>query len=245
MGRLRRLVLFVLLAAAHADTTPASVDFAAVPRRIAKAPRTVAAQPLYGLYLFGPDGGKRMWAVLDKSTPGALSHDVLYLDLDADGDLTEPGERIAAHRRDIRYEGGHASVFRIARLVDPATRAVHTRFELRARPREVECTLQWRGKTQVRALYRRNFGRSPEAAPVFHPGADRPLVFHRRNAHPLKRGESRHVYFALGNRGSSEDAFFCVANTLLPKDDALAASLHYLDRAGKWRRQSVKLRERC
>src|SRR5262245_15127269 len=55
-------------------------------------PAYVAA-PLYGVALFGPRAEKAMWMVLDKSDAAAEIYDVLYLDVNGDGDLTDPAER--------------------------------------------------------------------------------------------------------------------------------------------------------
>src|SRR5436853_352704 len=69
-------------------------DLGKVDRRIAREPKYVCKQPLYGLYLFGPEARTRVWAVLDKSRADATVYDVLYFDRNANGDLTEPEDRI-------------------------------------------------------------------------------------------------------------------------------------------------------
>ena len=63
-------------------------DLSKVDRRIKKEPAYTAEQPLYALYVFGPQADTRVWAVLDKSRPDAPHYDVLYFDRNADGDLT-------------------------------------------------------------------------------------------------------------------------------------------------------------
>jgi hypothetical protein len=48
-----------------------------IERRIAKEPAYNAKQPLYGLYVFGPEAKTRVWAIFDKSRPDATDYDVL------------------------------------------------------------------------------------------------------------------------------------------------------------------------
>src|SRR6478672_4587729 len=69
-------------------------DLAKIDRSIRKEPKYTAKRPLYGLAVFGPKAEARVWMVLDKSKPDAEDYDVLHVDLNADGDLTGPGERL-------------------------------------------------------------------------------------------------------------------------------------------------------
>src|SRR5262245_57850977 len=65
-----------------------AVDLAKIDRTIGKQPAYATKQPLYCLLVFGPEARTRVWAVLDG--------DDLYLDRNGNGDLTDPGERLAA-----------------------------------------------------------------------------------------------------------------------------------------------------
>lgn len=78
----------VLLSVLGAGPVP-STDYDRINRMIVKEPAYTAA-PKYALLLFGPEARLRVWVVLDG--------EVVYLDRDGDGDLTEAGERFA--RRD-------------------------------------------------------------------------------------------------------------------------------------------------
>jgi hypothetical protein len=62
-----------------------------IDRTIAKEPAYRTRTPKYGLLVFGPEGKDRVWLVLDGDT--------LYVDRNGNGDLTEPGERVAAEKR--------------------------------------------------------------------------------------------------------------------------------------------------
>src|SRR3954463_14363535 len=84
---------FVLLTAAlgRAGDGP---DLGHIDRRAPKQPASTSRRPLYGLLLIGPEAKTRVWMVLDRSKPGDGPYDVLSAALDADGDLTEPAERL-------------------------------------------------------------------------------------------------------------------------------------------------------
>jgi hypothetical protein len=82
---------------------PASLaaDLAKIDRTIRKEPVYRTKAPMYGLLAFGPEGKDRVWLVRDGDT--------LYVDRNGNGDLTEPGEKVAAEKkpgRDLEEEGG-------------------------------------------------------------------------------------------------------------------------------------------
>lgn len=64
-----------------------AADLTTVERRIAKEP-SYTSPPRYCLLVFGPEAGTRVWLVQDGP--------VLYVDRNANGDVTEAGERVAA-----------------------------------------------------------------------------------------------------------------------------------------------------
>jgi hypothetical protein len=64
----------------------AGVDLTKVDRSIAKEPTYNSKAPKYCLLVLGPEAKTRVWLVLDGDT--------LYVDRNANGELTEPGERI-------------------------------------------------------------------------------------------------------------------------------------------------------
>jgi hypothetical protein len=63
-----------------------AADLTRIDRKIAKEP-AYKSKPKYCLLVFGREAQTRVWLVLDGDT--------LYLDRNGNGDLTEPGERIA------------------------------------------------------------------------------------------------------------------------------------------------------
>lgn len=63
-------------------------DLSQIDRTIRKLPPLQSKTPEYCLLVFGPRAAKRVWLVHDC--------DVLYVDRNGNGDLTDPGERVAA-----------------------------------------------------------------------------------------------------------------------------------------------------
>lgn len=219
-------------------------DLSKVDRRIAKEPKYVAKQPLYGLYVFGPHVKTRAWAVFDKSTADAADYDVLYFDRNANGDLTEPNERIT----------GKGGAFDIGSFTDPATKDTHTNLSItRATGQHpmVLLRMQWKGKVAVVGGYAEDpgpytqFATKPEEAPVLWPGAEGPLSFQRWQGGKLTIGASDDMRVFLGHQGHGPNTFCGLPQTFLPPDVPVLATVIYTDASGKERRAQSELKERC
>lgn len=78
------LMLSLLVIVGPALTVGAA-DLTKIDRTIAKEPK-YSSQPYYGLLVVGPEATKRVWLVLDG--------EVLYVDRNGNGDLTEANERV-------------------------------------------------------------------------------------------------------------------------------------------------------
>src|ERR1043166_3016684 len=85
MTRLALALAAFCLAGDPAFAGPGKID-----RNIGKEPVYQTKAPRYGLLLFGPEGKERVWLVLDGDT--------LYVDRNGNGDLTDPGEKVAAEK---------------------------------------------------------------------------------------------------------------------------------------------------
>ena len=77
-----------LLACLLFSTKAWAADLTRIERSVAKEPRYKTGTPEYCLLVFGPEAKTRVWLVRDGDT--------LYVDRNGNGDLTEPGERVAA-----------------------------------------------------------------------------------------------------------------------------------------------------
>src|SRR5438067_10518704 len=76
----------------------AAGDLSKIDRTIRKEP-AYRGKPRYCLLVFGPEAATRVWLVQDG--------DVLYVDRNGNGDLTEPGEKVAA----LKDEGGNEGAY--------------------------------------------------------------------------------------------------------------------------------------
>src|SRR5262249_21884448 len=82
---------FALLLASIAAAPAAAADLTKTDRTIAKEP-VYQNKPKYCLLVFGPDAKTRVWLVIDG--------DVLYVDRNGNGDLTEKGKRLELMERE-------------------------------------------------------------------------------------------------------------------------------------------------
>jgi hypothetical protein len=239
------LGLLAVLPAPAADAP----DLSQIDRRIAKEPRYVCKQPLYGLYVFGPQARTRVWAVLDKSRPDAAEYDILYFDRNANGDLTESAERIVGNPG---QRGGMA--FDVGAFTDPATGDTHTNLQITretGRGGMVFLTLDWRGKHRQAGGYAEQsepytlFAATPKEAPVLWPGADGPLSFQRWMWEKLTIGAADDLRVFLGHQGHGRNTFMGLSQDFLPKNVKVLATVIYTDRDGKERRLRSELQDRC
>src|SRR5262245_27426118 len=191
-------------------------DLSKVDRRIAREPAYKASQPLYGLYVFGPQAKTRVWAVLDKSKPDAPDYDVLHFDRNADGDLTGRGERIEG-----KVAGGTVT-FTVGKFTDPLSKQEHTDLTISCYGGDsarVMLSMKWCDKVLVRGGYApvpgpyTQFAPKPTEAPVLWPGADGPFSFQLWEARPLAIGEASDVRLFLGHRGHGKNTFCAVPDT--------------------------------
>ena len=218
------------------------IDFKKVDRTIRKLPDLKAERPLYALFLFGVDGETRVWAVLDKSAKEKEALDVLYLDRNADGDLTG---------KDERFEGSANGVFSIGDLAEPGTEVVHKDFVIQGAKGTFFYQLKWAGGTVLSGPHGPTgeesapFGPSPREAPIFLLGTERPFDFEHWMSGTLRRGEATDFKVFIGNKGDRRGAFTCVDDKFLAKGERVLVQLVCSDAAGKERRLTAELLERC
>jgi len=231
---------FLLVGPARSDELP---DLAKLSRTIRKEPAYVSKSPLYGLAAFGAKGDQPMWMVLDKSKAEGKKYDVLYLDLNGDGNLTDSGERFTPDK-DERF-----------RLKDFTDRAgiKHGDLTLRtAEDGEAMLGLHWRGQFRFGGGYPQDpetgymhFAPRPADAPVLWVYGDGPFRFQRWYGAKLTIGESDDFKVFLGQPGLGKNTFCATQEHILPKDEWVKATLLYRDAMGKEQRLASELRERC
>jgi hypothetical protein len=216
-------------------------------RHIRREPVYTAKQPLYGVLVFGPRADKPIWMALDKSKPDAACYDVLYLDRNADGDLTASEERLIAKSP----EG--SPLFTLAEFTDPATGAIHTDFQVRVTGNQptVMVSLKWRGKMTMGGGYPPDPGEymrlspNPKTAPMVWFQGDGPFRFQRWYGRQLTIGDADDFKVFLGQLGEGPSTFCSFLEHVLPAGEAVQATLIFRDDAGKERHEICQLKERC
>lgn len=248
------ITLFLLIPAAAGWIAPQeekspvfqAVDFEKIERKIEKEPVYVA-NPLYALFLFGPDAKTRVWAVLDKSKSELEYHDVLYLDKDADGNLTDPGEKFTGQYSERGARAGMAMTIKAGDLPVRGTDRVHRDLKfstiVKTGRKGIWFTMLWCGKEVVSGGATRTgmdstcWAPSPGQAPILRPTAEGPLSFAIWGGPPtpvLKIGTSTRLSFMVGNRGSGSDTLCYLSDKfLVPGKDQIFATVITRDKKGR------------
>jgi len=102
----RFLCLFLLCHDWHLSSFGA--DTAPTQRKITKEPVYQSKSPRYGLLVLGKEGKDQVWIVHDG--------DLLYVDRNGNGDLTEPGERIERQKPRKGFEDASSRTFEVGVL---------------------------------------------------------------------------------------------------------------------------------
>jgi hypothetical protein len=215
-----------------------------------KKPQLISSRPLYGVFLFGTEKRSAVWAILDQSKSGSAFYDLLYLDVNADGDFTAPGERFTTGAptligRELK------TTFTIGNFVDPVSGARHTDFSVTWRTNRVSYKMKWKGEAITQGGYGTdpetygNFANSPSEAPVLIPGHDLPFQFQHWMSGDLKRTGNTDFKVFMGNIGQGPGTFSCVDDKFLPQGDYVIATLIYKDKSGTECRTKYELRDRC
>lgn len=140
----------VFLAVGHAP----AFDLTTIDRSIRKEPVYTTRSPEYCLFVFGPQARTRVWVVRDG--------DAVYVDRNGNGDLTEPGERVA---RD-------GSTFRIGQITEVDGKTVHHNWSLTQHSdgygSHINAARRGRQLVAPQEHPKPRFAPRPEDAPIIH-----------------------------------------------------------------------------
>jgi hypothetical protein len=247
---MRYALLATLLLAATPAAAGDALDLSKVERRIAREPQRVCAKPRYCLVLLGPEAKTRIWMLVDKSQADAKHYDVAYVDLNANGDLTDEGERFQ-----VQPNPDGESHFKFPDLVDRATGQTHTLFKLTVaeeRRTLFLVALTWNGKWKMAGGYPENpdggymqFGATPEEAPILHANGDGPFQFQFWYPEKLAIGGQTDVKLFVGLPGVGRNSFWAFSQHVLPEKIGVDATPVYEDTSGNTHELPQPLLERC
>ena len=230
------------------------IDYSGIDRTIGKEP-AYTAQPLYCLFLLDREGKFRVWAVFDKSAPDARHYDVLYLDKNGNGDLTEEGER---------FTGGEKIMVNAALQVPGAKGLEHRCFCFGVSAWKVKepyfsGAFLWDAKKRPHLVYPdmgTRYEKTPAEAPVIHPDPEGFLTFALRHtpgtsrAPVISKRPGNPMSFWIGNPGDSPDnhsfTALCVDHYIhFGKKDLVVATVIAKDAEGREVRKINRITERC
>ena len=232
-----------------------------VPRKLAgllaKKPAGIA--PRYAMFVLDLAGKYHVWAIADKSTPQAPFYDVLYFDLDGDGDPTEVGERFVGTRDADRAAAGVEMTIRIPFIRVPGTALVHRDFLLSTSPKSDRTgfwfRMKWNGVQEMSGGYgptglnTTTWGESPEEAPIFRPCPLGPLSFGTWGTSRvivLPAGGAQKVNVIVGNAGSGPNTLAVVDEHFLDLTrDELLVTVIAKDAQGQTVTEMSRILEHC
>jgi hypothetical protein len=242
------------------ETSPfVPVEFATVERRIQKEPKYVGS-PGYGLLILDPSAKVLAWAAFDKSNPELPYFDVLYFDRNANGDLTEAGERFPGENEGASEGGDPLLRFHVGAFSVPGTSITHTDLEFvtftRAGKKGFGFNLKWEGKAIISCGHDQlgsgptGFGTSVQNAPIVRPTTLGPLSFalygESSGRVELRIGQEQLIKVMIGTLGSAPDTFCALSQDfLIAGKDKLLATLMATDRAGDMARVRTTITGRC
>lgn len=216
MSIVRRFLFLATAVCVMVGNQVRAADLGAIDRSIGKEPAYQSKNPEYCLLVFGLEAKTRVWVVLDG--------DVLYLDRNGNGNLTDPGERIAP-REVLRRPEGRVDVelMRIFELVGWAPPAppiltcgpeVNWFYLFQLVPRDDYHERDWvkfyqekpfdfavTTRTKCAERARLGFGQRPQDAPVLHFDGPRSLSLSERWPMTFRRGEITHLAVELTTPG--------------------------------------------
>jgi hypothetical protein len=226
-------------------------DLEAIERKILKEPVYVSPKPLYCLVVFGPSAEVTMWLVLDSTESTSDGYDVLYADLDGNGDLTDAGERFEAASGGQRPLGAGRTEFRLPDITDLTAAGPHTEFGVATDATQM-IRLRWRGERRMGGGYPvdpengyMRFGESAEEAPVLWFNGDGPLQFQHWMSGRLRIGGQTDFKGFLGMNGIGESSFCAFQEHVLDEGAGARATLVYTNTAGEENELVFALDNKC
>lgn len=244
-----RLLRFVPLLICLTPCAAYAADLTKIDRRLVKEPAYQSKEPRYCLLVLGPEARQRVWLVHDQ--------DALFVDLNGNGDLTEPGEKFKAEN-----SNENSASFRVSILGD-GDQAKHVlQVDLfkasmfgqeKQGPFVVYLTLAWTGNRSFGAWGDETgllfFAARPQDAPIIH--LDGPLQMGFECHLPLikKAKDTYELNVGVGTRGLGKRSFGHLKywNDAVPADAYPTAVLEFPNKvAGAPPVQvEVVLKQRC
>jgi hypothetical protein len=205
-----RSIAAMVICVACSDAAVAT-DLSKIDRTIRKEPVYKSKSPKYCLLVFGAEAAARVWLVLDG--------DILYVDRNGNGDLTEDGDRVRSAKLPPRLEKekSNVEVFFNLRDLEPLGGKVDRKYPriavMRVKDRGYSLGVELgEGRLQVNFDDRLQWSDRAREAPVLH--FDGPLtlelVDNARDGYfevVKKFNKKFHLHAVIGTRGAGKHTF--------------------------------------
>lgn len=197
---MKKSSLLTALAALVLGVAPAgAVDYTKIDRTIAKEP-AYESKPLYLLMVLGPEARTRVWLVLDG--------DLLYVDRNGNGDLTEKRECKEARRIHYANQKEPTFEFHIPEIVEADGRTKYSDIYFHVSldgPKRFLWGPYW---IEVPGKYRQSTGggwlaETRQAAPIIHVNGPLTMGFNKEPV--LRRGATVQLDAWIGTPGYGHD----------------------------------------
>ena len=218
----------------------AAPDLAKIDRTIVKEP-AYETQPRYCLLVFGPNAETRVWLVEDGET--------LYVDRNANGDLTEQGEALQPTKKQ-KLSGYRDAQYETVKIVPADGSSTHTEFKIGyyqsdGKPVHHFIKVKVNGKQQQFAGWRPIFSDAQQAAEIFHFGgefAPRPL----RKKQLSLTGDGQELHLSWFTQGLGKDARAMLGYEAVPVEITPFAEIEWpSDEPNETILMKVELVHRC
>ena len=223
-----------------------AADLAKIDRTIAREPKYESKTPRYSLLVFGPEAKERVWLVLDGES--------LFVDRNANGDLTEDGERLG-----VKTPNQDPAQFEPTELTLNGKQHkfmfhLFGWFEYRkGKPGRLQPSVDvwWNDEQRFGAWGDEEsplkFSDTPRTAPIVHIGGPLQMGFEVR--HPLSkvgRGEFE-LNTAVGTKGLGRGTFAHLVYNVIPEDVFPEATPEFpnADPKGPPIKIEMPIKERC
>lgn len=212
------------------------IDLSTLDRTIVKEP-SYQTKPAYSLLVFGPEARTRVWLVQDAER--------IYVDRNANGDLTEPSEGIDPTNVRAGSSSYRDKKYAIGSLIPADKTGRHTGFEISAygedaSPWNYVLKLKVNGKLQQFAGWKPIFKESPQKAPVFHFGG--PLFAQPVRVAKFSLKEKKpELHLRFATHGLGEFSTVSLGYEAIPQDIEPMALIEWLGS----KTETVKLLNRC
>ncbi|MCO6042894.1 hypothetical protein NG895_03140 [Aeoliella sp. ICT_H6.2] len=168
------MVILAVIASLPVMTVAEEVDLSKVDRSIQKEPLWASGEPRYCLFVLSAE--RRVWFVVDG--------DDLYMDVNENGDLTDPGEKLPRLELsdEERREAKNHSFWLIPDIIGTDGEPLITNIQINTRHRDI---VYFTCPDRRDAYWTTSvFSASPDDAPIVHPTGPHRLSLKVRLSHP-------------------------------------------------------------